>query len=430
MAKPLSRAQREWLKNLGSLVGESPADVAVEEGVGDDAVEGDAGGTRKGIIGGDDKALFGQLPSIEVPLIRTRITIKNKTNVALRVVQGSAKLENLQAWFTQAPDADIGGPSDSVFSITNESKISMIPRAGGTGGEIRYDVVGDAKKAQLFMKWERGGIAPSRQTTQTITPNDGRFEIKGLNSGGDDFQFDFASKGGAPGPGPGPGPGPAPAVDNAKLSCMVTVVNQTSSELNLNKPVNERGNFKTALPTRVQPGNSVSCLFVETPGATDPEEQGCRGGLLWEVAGAGVMWLVEWDNPKGKKNTANSKFFPPTAAFESIDQISSGDDDVPVRFVISARITPDPPVPPDPPKPAKPSLPLTPEARANAEAWNRAHVASVVQFDRSTSGRYAKVNGELDADGVAQWQADHKLPPTGMADGATCAAAMAARRSG
>jgi len=146
MAKPLSRTQREWLKDLGSLVGESPADVAVEEGVEDEAVEGDAGGTRKGIRGGDDKALFG-IPGVpEIPLITTRITIKNKTNVALRLVSGSAKLENAQASFTKAPPIDIAGPSDGDFIITNESKVPLVPRLGGTGGEAATTSWGVTRK--------------------------------------------------------------------------------------------------------------------------------------------------------------------------------------------------------------------------------------------------------------------------------------------
>jgi hypothetical protein len=73
---------------------------------------------------------------------------------------------------------------------------------------------------------------------------------------------------------------------------------------------------------------------------------------------------------------------------------------------------------------------LTPEARKEAEAWNRSHTTNVVQFDRSTSGRYSKYNGELDADGVAAWQADHGLPISGKADDETVAAVLAEKRGG
>ena len=204
MAKPLSSEQRSWLKELGTIVGQASSAEVVEEAP--------ASSGTKSISGGADKALFG-IPFIpEVPLVTSRITIKNKTNLALRIVQGSAKLENLQASFSKAPDVDIAGPSDSDFSVTNESKIPLIPRAGGTGGEIRYDVVGDEKKAQLFMKWERGAI-PDRKAIPILTPNDGRFELRGTNSGGDDFQFDFTAKGGTPPPNPNPNPNPNPRVD-------------------------------------------------------------------------------------------------------------------------------------------------------------------------------------------------------------------------
>ena len=94
MAKPLSSEQRSWLKELGTIVGQASTADVVEEAP--------ASGSTKSIGGGADKALFG-IPFIpEVPLVTTRITIKNKANVALRVVSGSAKLENLQAFVPQA----------------------------------------------------------------------------------------------------------------------------------------------------------------------------------------------------------------------------------------------------------------------------------------------------------------------------------------
>ena len=53
MAKPLSREQRTWLKDLGTLVGQAPSHVIEEKPAGDGP---------KGIVGGGDtKALFGSL---------------------------------------------------------------------------------------------------------------------------------------------------------------------------------------------------------------------------------------------------------------------------------------------------------------------------------------------------------------------------------
>jgi hypothetical protein len=68
-------------------------------------------------------------------------------------------------------------------------------------------------------------------------------------------------------------------------------------------------------------------------------------------------------------------------------------------------------------------LPFTAERRQEAEAWNRGHVANVVKFDRATRGLFAKRNGELDADKVAAWQAEHRLTVNGKVDDDTVAAA-------
>jgi hypothetical protein len=67
---------------------------------------------------------------------------------------------------------------------------------------------------------------------------------------------------------------------------------------------------------------------------------------------------------------------------------------------------------------------------ADAEAHNRQNVAYVVAFDRATGGAYAKRNGELDAERVAGWQADHGLPRTGKVDQDTVAMAQGRGRGG
>lgn len=88
--------------------------------------------------------------------------------------------------------------------------------------------------------------------------------------------------------------------------------------------------------------------------------------------------------------------------------------------------TPPPPTPPTPPRPARATL--TPEERAEAEAWNLGHIPNVVKFDRATKGRFAKRNGQLDADGVARWQAEHNLEVSGKADDQTVVAAAGGAR--
>jgi hypothetical protein len=59
--------------------------------------------------------------------------------------------------------------------------------------------------------------------------------------------------------------------------------------------------------------------------------------------------------------------------------------------------------------------------------------ASVVKFDRATGRRFAKRNGELDAVGVARWQAErqiHGLQITGKVDNDTVEAAIGGKPAG
>jgi hypothetical protein len=86
-----------------------------------------------------------------------------------------------------------------------------------------------------------------------------------------------------------------------------------------------------------------------------------------------------------------------------------------------------------PVQPAQPVLPLTDQQLRDAEDWNRKHIPNVVKFDRATGGRFAKKNGELDAEGVARWQAErqvHGLKVTGKADDDTVQAAMGGKPAG
>lgn len=57
-----------------------------------------------------------------------------------------------------------------------------------------------------------------------------------------------------------------------------------------------------------------------------------------------------------------------------------------------------------------------------AEGWNLANLINVVRFDRATHGKFAKRNGQLDAERVHQWQREHRLTPRipGAVDSDTC----------
>jgi len=349
MSNAITSEQRTWLQELGELVG-APIELVDEPA--DDA-DGDApeAGSRKGVRGEQStKSLLG----IPIPLpesIVSQVTIRNKSDVVLELVDGTAKLENVTASFVEAPPFEVAAGSDKTFSVTNAVAGTAV---GGTGGEVKYAVSGDAKNVQLFMKWERGGILPSRKATATLTPSDPRFEIKGRNSG-ENFQFEFGGKGGNPNPNPNPAPGPA--VANVPSSCLISVNNDTDAPLSRAAAKHDRGDFGVPPPRTIAPHSIVTFNSVETPGAA---EQGCKGFIEWQVGTpAAAVWRIEWDNPEQQKNTSGASLTPQTAGFSSQDIIGQGEDNVPVSFALSGG-----PSGPGPKPEPKPDPEFTPPVEA------------------------------------------------------------------
>ena len=385
MSNAITSEQRTWLKDLGRMVGapagvEASEDDAEADGAkGDDADgegDGDAprGSAPKGVRGEQTtKSLLG----LPIPLpesIVSQITIRNKSDAVIELVDGSAKLENVTASFVDSPPFDVPAGSDKTFSVTNAVAGTAV---GGTGGEVRYTVAGDAKKVLLFLKWERGGILPSRKATATLTPSDPRFEIKGRNSG-ENFQFEFAGKGGNPNPNPGPNPNPnpgltptpGPAVANVPSSCMIIVTNTTDVPLIRSATGHDRGNFGVPAPRTINANSSVAFSSVETPGA---KEQGCKGFIEWQVGTPAVaVWRTEWDNPEQQKNTSSASLTPQTAGFSSQDIIGQGDENVPVNFTLSGGGPgPGPDPEPDPPfePPVEAKQPTFRKGDKSSDGW-------------------------------------------------------------
>jgi len=351
MSNAITSEQRTWLKVLGRMVG-APAGAETSE---DDAPDVVLRDHRKGERSEDDPADEGakgvrgeqttkSLLGIPIPLpesIVSQITIRNKSDVVIELVDGTAKLENVTASFVEAPPFEVAAGSDKTFSVTNAVAGTAV---GGTGGEVKYAVSGDAKNVQLFMKWERGGILPSRKATATLTPSDPRFEIKGRNSG-ENFQFEFGGKGGNPNPNPNPAPGPA--VANVPSSCLISVNNDTDAPLSRAAAKHDRGDFGVPPPRTIAPHSIVTFNSVETPGAA---EQGCKGFVEWQVGTPVVaVWRIEWDNPEQQKNTSSASLTPQTAGFSSQDIIGQGEDNVPVSFALSGgAVGPGPKPEPEP----------------------------------------------------------------------------------
>ena len=56
----------------------------------------------------------------------------------------------------------------------------------------------------------------------------------------------------------------------------------------------------TPPPNSLAPGAVATFVLVETPNNTDPEDEGCKGSVLWEVGSPRIgTCLMQWDNPEG-----------------------------------------------------------------------------------------------------------------------------------
>ena len=413
MGKPLSREQRAWLKELGSLVGEAPVDAIEDE------TEEPSADSPKGIrAGAEGKALFGGLiPGIPdvIPKITSRITIKNKTKLPLTIVQGSAKLENRTASFVNAPPVEIdpGPGTEGSFAVTNDPPFPVPVPVGGTGGEVQYEAVVEDKKLRLKMQWERGGIAPSRKPIPELTPKDSRFDLKGFNTGGEDFEFHFVTIGG-PAP-PGPGPAPAPSVAS---SCLINVTNQTNLELTRAEAEHERGDFMVPPPRTLAANSTITFASVETPGA---KEQGCKGFVAWEVGSPAVtVWRIEWDNPEGAKNNSNATLVPQVAGLRSQDVIGQGDENVTVSFALSGGApAPGPDLPFEPPVEAK--QPTFRKGDKSPDGWVE-YAQLLLNFHLNTNLKEDGDFGNATLAAVLRFQKEKKLQVDGTIGNQTWAA--------
>src|SRR5262249_41875319 len=179
--------------------------------------------------------------------------------------------------------------------------------------------------------------------TEIKGPNAARFESVAHAGAGAEavFTYTLKSQGGTT---PQPQP-PATAAVNA--SCLITVTNNTQAVLTLSHQSNERGDFMSNPAASLQPGGSTNFVFVQTPHDSDPQDQGCKGSVTYQVGTpVAAVWRLEWDNPVGKKNTAQATLDPQTAGFQSLEQMGQGDENVPVTFTISGGVPATPVVPP------------------------------------------------------------------------------------
>ena len=168
MAKPLSRAQRAWLKALGSLVDDAPADVVVvdDEILDDAGVENQAAdGPRAVRRGADAKALRGAVSTsspLETPAagpgqvaaardarqLRSTVIIFNKTGFDLRFLRANLKFRT--ARFVPNPPARISAFDRASFQVV---ETAIGPDA--TAGSVQYHSEQRRRNIDVTFAWER-----------------------------------------------------------------------------------------------------------------------------------------------------------------------------------------------------------------------------------------------------------------------------------
>lgn len=404
----ISAKQRVWLKDLGALVGESarvdedePEDesngasgapvkvrrvskqaLAALGEDGDDGAGGKEGGAAGQRFGFGPEDILPVIPDLidEATTRRATCAIHNNTKQVLKLDTASfdetdddsGKTPGIRhGKYVDFPPSQIGAGDESGRFVAENNKFLVLSTTGaegfvkyildpqGTAWIVHFSnpfgATGEKKSADSRIE------GPNANLFETPRPGmSGKFDVK--------YLFILNAKGG------GGGQEPKPASE-VRSSCQITVTNSTKVPLTFLDAKHERGNFMTPVPTTVPPSGSITFASVETP---DAKEQGCKGFIIWQVGTTpqDPVWLIQWDNPEGEKNTSEAEVTPPTA-FKSVDQIGQGDENVPVVFTISgggggAAPTPVPPTP----VPPEPDLPFEPPVKTKQPTF-RLHDKSV-----------------------------------------------------
>lgn len=253
--------------------------------------------------------------------------VTNNTEHTLILDPASLKEKPISGQFKQPPPVEIPKGKEEWIAI-NKSTLGL--HFAGVEFKVRYFI--DDQKTAWEMHFDNPRVGDSKSDAKVIGPNKDNFKTTASNGQGSDvvFLFTLNPKGG---PGQQP-PKPQPAQE-ASTSCLITIKNDTQVALRLAGQSNERGDFMTLPPPSVPPGGSASFAYVQTPKETEPQKQGCKGSVTWEVGSpAAAVWRCEWENIVAEKNSAQARLIPPTG-FQSLSQVGQGDENVPVNFTVS-----------------------------------------------------------------------------------------------
>ena len=283
------------------------------------------------------------IPVIKDLLGPLSATCKVTNNTPHTLILDPASLKEEPNWglFKQPPPFEIPTGKEEWIAI-NKSTLGL--HFAGVEFKVRYFI--DEQKTAWEMHFDNPRVKDSKSDAQVIGPNKDDYKTTASNGQGSDvvFLFTLASKGGS---GPQPTQPTQPtrptrpqSATATNTSCLITVKNDTQVALRLAGQSNEQGDFMTLPPASVPPGGSASFAYVQTPQETEPQKQGCKGSVTWEVGSAGAasatapVWRCAWENIVAEKNSAQASLVPP-AGFQSLAQIGQGDENVPVNFTIS-----------------------------------------------------------------------------------------------
>jgi peptidoglycan hydrolase-like protein with peptidoglycan-binding domain len=260
--------------------------------------------------------------------------ITNNTERTLILDPASLKEEPTSGRFKQPPPLEIPKGKEEWIAV-NKSTLGL--HFAGVEFKVRYFI--DDQKTALEMHFDNPRVGDSSSDVKIIGPNKDNFKATATNGQGGDvvFLFTLSPKGG-PGQQPGTEPKTEPKAET-NTSCLITVQNDTQVPLRLASQSNERGDFMSLPSPVVPPGDFRAFAYVQTPKETEPNKQGCKGSMTWQVGSPDVIWRCEWENLVAEKNVAQASLTPP-GGFQSLAQVGQGDENVPVAFTISGGPAP------------------------------------------------------------------------------------------
>jgi hypothetical protein len=255
-----------------------------------------------------------------------RVTVVNQTQQTLLL----RKQDNPGGDFVTNPHPSLApGASDNF--VYGETPNSNDHKCRGT---LSYDV-GDPRQCAWELMWDNQKGAKNLSSSSLNPGNSPFHTLDQIDEGDENVPVVFTLSGG----GGGVQPNPAQAATN----CEISVNNGTQFLLKLLDAKRASGDFTSPPPKEIPPNGAATCA--------DSGPQGCGGSLVYQIvpadgaiAGAPAgTWKLEWSNPPGASNSADSSVNPPGASLQTMTSIGVGDDKVPVSFSLFGGQSPQPP---------------------------------------------------------------------------------------